>query len=158
MVFIAIIYRFWYIATANFVSPSVTQILVCHYPLTRLKVSRAVQTKRKIPFKCYLGHEIAIYDIYFFIPREAACRAQKWNCIEGCTAIRTNRWTRCQLCLVDSNEYMYLLTATSYDSMRAIIPLRRSFSCRVVKWAFTLHTKCSTEWIWGNASEYDFGQ
>lgn len=41
-----------------------------------------------------------------------------------------------------------ILTATSYDSMRAIIPLRRSFSCRVVKWVFTLHTKFSTEWIW----------
>lgn len=40
------------------------------------------------------------------------------------------------------------LTTTSYASIRAIIPFRRSFSWRVVRCAFTLQTKSSTEWIW----------
>lgn len=38
-------------------------------------------------------------------------------------------------------------TTTSYDSILAIMPLSRSFSCRVVRCELTLHTKFSTEWI-----------
>lgn len=40
-----------------------------------------------------------------------------------------------------------IFTTTSYASMRAMIPFSRSFSCRVVKCALTLHTKSSTECI-----------
>lgn len=41
-----------------------------------------------------------------------------------------------------------LLTTTSYDSIRAIIPFSRSFSWRIVKCVFTPNTKLSTHWIY----------